>query len=543
MSLKRFVLLAALLLLSTSFLTPSAAALDSKLSSTLEETLGTLLPDAQVPVIVQTYGRPSTLLRTLVTTLGGIVGPSYTSIDAFPARLSVTGILTLALDSSVRRVSQDWTVLSLADSAAPYSGAVNAWRDFGVSGRGIGVAIIDSGLASNPDVVSTTTRRVTRVSTVSSGLLSSLLSGPPPVDDGFGHGTHVAGIIGGSGASSTGTRDLNTFKGVAYGADLISVRALGSDGSGRTSDIVRAVDWVITNRSTYKIRVLNMSLGHPVDESYLVDPLCQALEAAWRAGIVVVVSAGNFGEYGYSTILSPGNDPYVITVGAAADWNTLSYMDDAVASFSSMGPTSIDGFVKPDMIASGIQVVSTRSAGSWIDTHYPTTRIPYSFFMKQGSSDPSPYAAYSGTSMAAPVVAGAAALMLSKDPTLNPDTIKARLMAAAHQIPEEAVRMGAGLLDVDGAMSRTDITRKSMESRSARVSCTTGSDGSEIISILDPARLFSTLSDPDSAGQIAIWGSRAQWGQIAIWGGRNSAQIAIWGGRAQTGPDTLTATQ
>src|SRR6266850_2201223 len=132
MSLKRFILLAALLLVSTSFLTPPAVALDSRLTSTLESTLGTLLPDAQVPIIVQTYGRPSTLLRTLVATLGGIVGPSYTSIDAFPARLSVSGILTLALDGSVRRISSDWTVLSLADSAAPYSGAVDAWRDYGV---------------------------------------------------------------------------------------------------------------------------------------------------------------------------------------------------------------------------------------------------------------------------------------------------------------------------------------------------------------------------------------------------------------------------
>ena len=543
MSPRRFTLLLTLLLVSLTILPAPAVALDSKLSSTLESTLMTLLPGNQVPVIVQTYGPPSTLVRTLVTTLGGVVGPSYTSINAFPARLSVSGILTLALNSSVRRISQDWTVLSLADSAAPYSGAVDAWRDYGVSGRGIGVAIIDSGLASHPDLVSSTTRRVTRVSTVSTGLLSSLLSGPPPVDDAFGHGTHVAGIIGGSGASSTGADSRMTFKGVAYGADLISVRALGADGSGRTSDIVRAIDWVISNRSAYKIRVLNLSLGHPVDESYLLDPLCQALEAAWRVGIVVVVSAGNFGEYGYSSILSPGNDPYVITVGAAADWNTLSYTDDAVASFSSIGPTAIDGYVKPDLIASGIQVVSTRATGSRLDVDYPSTRIPYSFFMRHGSSSPSPYAAYSGTSMAAPVVSGAAALMLSKDPTLNPDTIKARLMAAAHQIPEEAVRMGAGLLDVRTAISKTAITKQSMESRSARVSCTTGPDGSTLINILDPAGLFVSLTQPDAFGQIAIWGNRAQWGQIAIWGGRNSGQIAIWGGRAQTGSEILTAAQ
>jgi len=116
-------------------------------------------------------------------------------------------------------------------------------------------------------------------------------------------------------------------------------------------------------------------------------------------------------------------------------------------------------------------------------------------------------------------------------------------MAAAHAIPEEAVRTGAGLVDVDAALSKTSITRMPMTSRSARVSCTTGPDGSTIISILDPAGLYSSLTQPDSFGQIAIWGSRAKWGQIAIWGGRASGQIAIWGSRAQTGPAVLTATE
>ncbi|HEY3177151.1 MAG TPA: S8 family peptidase [Candidatus Polarisedimenticolia bacterium] len=537
----RSILLLAVLLLAV-FCPVQADGESLKLSSTLQDALNLLLPTQSVSVIVQTEGPPSLLLRALVTTLGGVVGPNFTSINGFPARISLTGLLTLILDPGVRRVSQDWTVLSLADSAAPYSGATKVWRDYGVTGRGVGVAVIDSGLASHPDLTSTTTRRVVRVSTIQTSLLSSLLFNSSSTADDFGHGTHVAGIIGGSGASSSGPLAFKTFKGVAYGADIIGVKALGADGSGWTSDILRAIDWVISNRSTYKIRVLNISLGHPIEESYLLDPLCRAVEAAWRSGIVVVVSAGNFGEYGYASILSPGNDPYVITVGAAADWNTLDRGDDAVASFSSLGPTSIDGIIKPDIVASGIQIVSTRSAGSWIDVNYPMTRIPYSFFLRSGSSSPSPYAAYSGTSMAAPVVSGAAALMLSKYPTLNPDTVKARLMLSAWSLNDEAVRMGSGTIDLDAAMARTDVTRRSMEAQSPRVSSTVGPDGVSTISISDPASLYDSLWGED-AGQIAIWGNRAQWGQIAIWGGRSSGQIAIWGGRAQTGPDTLTATE
>ena len=531
----RLIRVIAILILAC-FCSAQAADEPSKLSTGLQQTLGLLLPTSSVSVIVQTNGPPSLLLRTLVTTLGGVLGPNFTSIDGFPAKISVGGLLTLLLNPGVKRVSQDWTVLSLADSAAPYSGAVAAWRDYGVSGRGVGVAVIDSGLASNADLATTSTRKVVRTSTIQSSLLGGLLSAPSTADD-FGHGTHVAGIIGGSGASPTGTSAVRTFKGVAYGADIIAVKALGADGSGKTSDILRAIDWVIANRTTYKIRVLNLSIGHPIDESYLLDPLCRAVEVAWRSGIVVVVSAGNFGEYGYATILSPGNDPYVITVGALVDRNTLDPADDTVASFSSLGPTSIDGIVKPDIVASGVQIVSTRSAGSWIDTHYPTTRIPYSFFLRGGSSSASPYAAYSGTSMAAPVVSGAAALMLSKYPALNPDTVKARLMVSSWSLYQEAVRMGAGAVDIDAALSRTDINRAPMESQSPRVS--PGPDG---VSILDPARLYDSLTG-DGAGQIAIWGSRAQWGQIAIWGGRSSSQIAIWGSRAQTGPDVLTATE
>ncbi|HKY33881.1 MAG TPA: S8 family peptidase [Candidatus Polarisedimenticolia bacterium] len=539
---RRFARHALIAIIIWSLSVPAAPALLGlgELSDTLvdlvEGTTGSLL----VPVIVQTDGRPTSSDLLLVKLLGGITGKVFTSIDAFPALVPLDGLLELASSPRVTRISRDWQVRPLADSASPYSGAVQAWQELGLTGAGIGVAFIDSGLNESADL-SSSGRRIVHVdfaSNIVTSLLGSLLD--PRRNDGFGHGTHVAGILGGSGAASSGPGAFRTFRGVAPGATLISLRALDGAGMGTTSTILRAIDWALANRSSYNLRVLNLSLGHPIDESYRTDPLCRAVEAAWRAGIVVVVAAGNYGDQGYASILSPANDPYVITVGAAADRNTLSRDDDAVASFSSMGPTSLDGILKPDLVASGIQVVSSRASGSTLDAAYPSTRIAYSFYLSGGSELPSPYAAYSGTSMSAPVVAGAAALMLQKDPRLNPDTVKARLMVSAHPILDDVVRTGAGMLDIVAALGRSDA-RRPMTAMSPWVAAPEGEDGSA--AVLDPAHLYGATLDPSVAGQIAIWGRSTQWGQIAIWGRTNSAQIAIWGTRAQTGGSVLTAAE
>ena len=182
-------------------------------------------------------------------------------------------------------------------------------------------------------------------------------------DDEFGHGTHVAGIIGGNGWSSTGDFEV-TFRGVAPKSLLINLRVLDENGVGSESAVIAAIQRAIELKSVFNIRVINLSLGRPMSESYRFDPLCQAVEAAWKAGMVVVVAAGNHGRddwagaQGYGTIMAPANDPYVITVGAMKTRKTVVRADDRIASYSSKGPTAIDHIVKPDLVAPGNRMIS-----------------------------------------------------------------------------------------------------------------------------------------------------------------------------------------
>jgi serine protease AprX len=184
--------------------------------------------------------------------------------------------------------------------------------------------------------------------------------------DRYGHGTHVAGIVGGAAIESTGPIYTHTFRGIAPNVLLINLRVLDGNGAGQDSSVIAAIQHAIQLKSTYNIRVINLSLGRPVTGSYTKDPLCQAVEQAWKAGIVVVVAAGNEGRNnsantsGYATITAPGNDPYVITVGAMKDMGTTNRADDLVASYSSKGPTLIDHLVKPDIVAPGNCIICTH---------------------------------------------------------------------------------------------------------------------------------------------------------------------------------------
>jgi len=193
-----------------------------------------------------------------------------------------------------------------------------AWN-LGLDGTGVGVAVIDSGIALVDDLKNAN-------QTASRVVYSQSFVSGQDATDGYGHGTHVAGIIGANGFDSTGAGFSRTFKGVAPNVNLISLKVLDQNGSGLESDLISAIQTAIQLKNTYNIRVLNLSLGTPVFESYTLDPLCQAVEAAYQAGIVVVVAAGNsgrdnsMGTSGYGTIASPGNDPYVITVGPPTAW-------------------------------------------------------------------------------------------------------------------------------------------------------------------------------------------------------------------------------
>ncbi len=208
---------------------------------------------------------------------------------------------------------------------------------------------------------------------------------------------------------------------------------LDANGASTDSEVIAAIQEAILLKSKYNIRVINLSLGRPIQESCTIDPLCRAVQAAWQSGIVVVVAAGNLGRDGYSTILSPGNSPYAITVGCIKTMGTYAVSDDQIASYSSRGPTFIDMTVKPDIVAPGNLVDSLLAPGSTLEAAYPANVVANSAFSTSPVAGGPYYFTLSGTSMATPVVSGTVALLLQEQPNLTPDTIKARLMKTANK--------------------------------------------------------------------------------------------------------------
>ena len=360
--------------------------------------------------------------------LSAIHGQLY----AVPAR-SIRG---LAENPNVVYISPDRPVHATMDYTGVAVGSQTTFS-YGMDGSGVAVAIIDSGILLPQTDLNTNNAGVANGSRV---LYSQ--SFVPKVEDAsdhYGHGTHVAGIVAGNGTNSTGPDYYRTFRGIAPNANLINLRVLDANGQGTDSAVISAINTAIQLKDTYKIGVINLSIGRPVFESYALDPLCQAVERAWKAGIVVVVAAGNQGRdntqgnNGYATITAPGNDPSVITVGAMKTMGTGTRVDDQVASYSSKGPTFIDHVVKPDVVAPGNRIVSIEAAGNLVNSIADVPNlVPYSYYQKTINASPSGnYYRLSGTSMAAPVVSGAAALMLQRDSSLSPDTVKARLMKTA----------------------------------------------------------------------------------------------------------------
>ncbi len=246
------------------------------------------------------------------------------------------------------------------------------------------------------------------------------------LSDDYGHGTHVAGIIAGDGAQSTGANYTKTYKGIAPNANIISLRVLDANGEGTDSQVIAAIDEAISLRTQYNIRIINLSLGRPVYESFVNDPLCQAVEQAWKAGIVVVVAAGNDGrdntynENGYGTIDAPGNDPFVITVGVMKSALTTTRVDDAVTTYSSKGPTQIDHFVKPDLVAPGNGVNAYLTHGTLV-TEYPGNTVSALMYQANATAtSTSTYFTLNGTSMAAGVVSGSSLSYCRLNRTLHP---------------------------------------------------------------------------------------------------------------------------
>ncbi len=385
----------------------------------------------------------------VITSARGQAGRFLRDHRANVAELDNLSLLAVAADPRVARVMIDRPAFPTMERTGAAIGATFARTRFDVTGKGIGVAVIDSGIAaSHPDLSrSRGSSSVVHFKDFTNDLDARLWTSSVPYDD-YGHGTHVAGIIAGSGYLSDGAR-----AGVAPGARLIGLKVIDGDGHGYISDVIAALDYAVANKDAYRIRVINLSVASGVFESYNVDPLAQAARRAVDAGIVVVAAAGNLGrneegETQFGGITSPGNAPWVLTVGASSHQGTARRTDDTIGDFSSRGPTWIDFSAKPDLVAPGVGIESLADPqGSlyWSLSDYlldGTRLLRYR-----------PYLSLSGTSMAAPVVSGTVALMLEANPELTPNAVKALLQYTAQVRPNQhLLAQGAGLLNARGAI-------------------------------------------------------------------------------------------
>ena len=401
---------------------PAPAALQASVTPALA-TLAERAPSRRVEVIVQlTQGTKRAQASSTVSSLGGRVTRDLHIINAVVASMPAAGARDLAARPGVRAVSLNGAVRPqyAGDAlATSFNASIQSRGVWGrTTGKGVGVAVVDTGIAGDlPDF------------RVSSGDRSSRVIGSAVVNpdattatDRFGHGTHVAGIIAGdSQGRSTDDRLRARYRGVAPDANLISIKASDDAGNASVLDVIYGIQFAVDHKAEYNIRVLNLSLESTVAESYRTDPLDAAVESAWFKGIVVVAAAGNRGTDADAVSYAPGNDPYAISVGAVDDQGTDWTSDDRLATWSSRGTTQ-DGVAKPDVFAPGSGIVSNLAPGSAFAAMCPTCVVD------------GQYIRAGGTSMSAPMVAGAVALGLQYDPSLTPDQVKGLLMRSGRPL-------------------------------------------------------------------------------------------------------------
>jgi serine protease AprX len=407
--------------------------------------------DATVAVIVREVPGAGRAPEEAVQGAGGRVGRHIRIIDGFVATVPESSVPALETAPGVHSISFDRRV-EPAGSPVTSSGAYDHQSDpgstlavaeairarymweRGITGRGVDVAVIDSGVAP--------VEGLSGADKIVNGPDLSIESQNATVRyrDTSGHGTHLAGIIGGRDSSVAAGREAKEtkgFLGIAPGARLVSVKVAPASGATDVSQVIAAIDWVVQHRrdNGLDVRVLNLAYGTDGTQDYRVDPLAYAVEVAWRKGIVVVVSAGNRG-FGNAQLNNPAYDPYVIAVGASDTKGSYPVKDDVVPGWSSRG----DGTRNPDVVAPGKSIVSLRSPGSDAAVNHPEGHVADRFMRA------------SGTSQAAAVVSGAAALLLEERPSLTPDDVKRLMTTTAVPLPAaDPVAQGAGLLNLQDA--------------------------------------------------------------------------------------------
>ncbi len=348
-----------------------------------------------------------------------------------------------------------------------------------LTGHGVGVAVIDTGISPVEGLL--TAGKVVNgadLSFESQGANTRYL-------DGYGHGTHMAGIIAGrdSAVTAGNENDDKYFAGMAPDAKIVNVKVGAGDGATDVSQVIAAVDWVVAHKVDHNIRVLNLSYGTNSAQSPAVDPLAHAVENAWRAGIVVVAAAGNDGATGATHLTMPAVDPYVIAVGSSDHNGSKDVAKNAtVGSWTNNGTTAR----RPDLIAPGKSVVSLRVPGSFAAVGHPEGLV---------NGDPTDRMFRgTGTSQSAAVVSGAAALLLQRNPELTPDQVKGLLRSSADVTRVADPTQGSGMLDVKGAVELLEKGKPATYAQTWPKSVGTGS--------LEASRGGSHVQDPDTGALL-----------------------------------------
>ncbi len=362
--------------------------------------------DSIIPVII-TYRGDTKIKEGRLSSLSNKLGCNLPIVNGCACEMSINSILELTADPDVEFISYDSKVFAVMDVARESIGA-DFVLDTGYTGKNITVAIIDTGISPHADLIYPTSRIIG---------FKDFVNMETRMYDDNGHGTHCAGILAGNGYASKGK-----YRGIAPEANILSIKVLDENGNGNTSDILSTVQWIIDNKEVYKTRIINFSLGAIAQYREKRDPLVKAANKAIENNLIVVAAVGNSGPL-RNTILSPATSRYVISVGALDDKRTPELSDDVIAEFSSRGPT-LDRIKKPDLIAPGVNItsLSNKSIGG--------------------------YTSLSGTSMSAPMVSGAAALLLNENPNYTHYDIKRRLLTACSRIGASSYDQGAGVLDI-----------------------------------------------------------------------------------------------
>ena len=472
----------------------AAGAATAKLDATLAARA--TAPRGVSRVIITTAD--GTNVAAVIRKAGGIVGRRLAAVDGQVALLPDSVLLKLAEHPQVLSIAIDRPIAGAMERTAATVGADWVRESLGFDGSGVGVAIIDSGVTNwHDDLAAERVRHFV-----------DFVSNLPVAHDGYGHGTHVAGIIAGSGYDSSGAR-----RGIAPGANLVVLKVLDAAGDGHISDVIAAIDHAIEQRDRFNIRIINLSVAAGVYESYRTDPLTLAAKRAADAGIIVVTAAGNHGrgsrgQVQHGGISSPGNAPWVLTVGATNHQKTVTRGDDTIAPFSSRGPTLIDRGMKPDVLAPGVGIESLADPGSTLFNSHPEARL-------HGSIDTAtpPYFSLTGTSMAAPVVAGTIALMLEANPSLTPNLVKAILhYTAERRARVELAAQGAGVLNARGAVQLAATLA--------------GHD--------------EPISDPTAWSRHILWGNHRMRGGVLTIDGTAWREDVVWGASTTPEGDAIT---